>query len=97
MPPDLRLKDDYTFEGKLPIQTQPNGHLQLPNVILVIKDKKGFESKVVHLANPGEKLPINAEDYNLDINTTDKVIDIRKPIIFRKDTKPYKPTEIAKP
>jgi hypothetical protein len=97
MPPDLRLQQDYTFAGTLPIESLPNGYLELPNVILVMKDKKGFEPQVVHLSNPGEKLPINAEDYNLDINVTNKIIDIRKPIVFRKDATPYLPTQVAKP
>jgi hypothetical protein len=99
MPPDLRLKQDYTFEGKLPIETLSNGYLALPNVILVMKEKKGFEPQVVHLTNPGEKLPINAEDYNLDINAMNKIIDIRKPIIFQRDTTPYpySQTEIRNP
>lgn len=100
MPPDLRLKQDYTFEGQLPIEAHDDGSLVLPNLVFTINGKGGFDVPVVHLVNPGEKLPLNAEDYNIEIiGGSHPVIDIRKPIQFRRTVTepPFAPAQDAVP
>jgi hypothetical protein len=99
MPPDLRLKPDFTFEGQLPIATREDGSLAFPNVILMLKDKAGFDVPVVHLVNPGQKLPASATEYSLDVDPTHHVIDIRTPIRFRRGAgdPPFAPRQTAVP
>lgn len=99
MPPDLRLKDDFTFEGQLPIETKSDGSLALPNVVLFLK-KSGFKTAVVHLVNTGEKpAPGAIDDYNQSIDPLRRIIEIRKPIEFlRTDIDPpFAPTQSAVP
>jgi len=84
MPPDLRLKPDFTFSGQMPLLTTGSGTLQLPDVIFDIKHNPGFVAPVVHMANPGERLPPGAEDYNLEIDYRKKTIEIRRPIEIRR-------------
>ena len=100
VPPDLRLKQDFTFEGQLPIEAHDDGSLVLPQLVFTINGKGGFDAPVVHLVNQGEKLPINADDYNIEIiRGFHPVIDIRKPIQFRRTSNEPKfdPTQIAVP
>ena len=84
MPPDLRLKPDFTFSGQMPLLTDSNGSLQLPDVIFDIRNDPGFVSPVVHMTNPGDRLPPGAVDYNLQIDYSSKTIEIRRPIEIRK-------------
>ena len=82
-PPDLRLKPDFTFEGRIPIETRADGRSELPKVIFTLKNRPGFIPLVVHLVNPGQALPPGVlEDFDQSIDQKGRVIDIRKPIEF---------------
>jgi hypothetical protein len=99
MPPDLRLNPDYTFEGALPIETRA-GKLVLPKILLALKGKVNYEPPVIHLLNPGERLPTGARDaYDQRIDESQHVIEIQKPIEFRLTTAdpPYTPSQTASP
>jgi hypothetical protein len=99
MPPDLRLNPDYTFEGALPIETR-QGKLVLPKILLALKGKVNYEPPVIHLLNPGERLPTGARDaYDQRIDESQHVIEIQKPIEFRLTTAdpPYTPSQTASP
>ncbi len=95
MPPDFRLRPDFTFEGQLPIETRNDGDLVLPSLIMTLKGKIGYDPVVVvHLLHPGKPLPPGvAETYNQSLDPTQHIIELHKPIEFRRTVAdpPYNP------